>query len=146
MKRNLLTAIFLATTCLIPSAPLFAQPSPTGQFEPGFWQPEARVSLNRHITFRFLNQTDRVLEYGKAEGYPSTLPPGQTREISISVTRRKGDIATIPINVAEGTYPLQYDYQVNNNVVTVRIRPTSASDPRQDRAVYVDETGLVYSF
>jgi len=42
--------------------------------------------------------------------------------------------------------PLRFEYNVVNNLVTVRILPTTMNDPKQGLAVYIDETGRVYTF
>ncbi|MGE5660371.1 MAG: hypothetical protein ACM37W_27590 [Actinomycetota bacterium] len=147
MKWKILTvaAVLATLSSGIPSA-VFSQPAPNNQYRPGFWQPEATVNPNREIKVQLLNQTGLALEYGKAEGYPRVLLPGEAKEVNIQISSRKGDIATIPINAPQGTVPLKYEYHVKDNVVMVRVRPTRADDPRQDRAVYIDETGRVYSF
>ncbi|HLO52471.1 MAG TPA: hypothetical protein VK211_28995 [Kamptonema sp.] len=147
MKLRILPAVALLLT-LNASTPtaVFSQPASNNQYQPGFWQPEGKVNPNSEIKVQLFNQTGYILEYGKAEGYPNSLSPGETRDVYIKISSRKGDIATIPINAPSGTVPLRYEYRVVNNVVIVRIVPTRADDPRQDRAVYIDETGRVYSF
>ena len=56
-------------------------------------------------------------------------------------------IANIPINVTNGTNTLKYDYSVDakKNILKVRIT-TSDGRTRQDRSIYIDEKGRVYSF
>jgi len=147
MKFRILPVIALLAT-LNASAPtaVLSQPAPDNRYQPGFWQPEGKVNPNTDIKIQLLNQTGYALEYGKAEGDPSLLPAGETRDIYVKISSRKGDIATIPINDRSGAVSLRYEYRVVDNVVMVRIVETRGDDPRQDRAVYIDETGRVYSF
>ena len=144
--RILLAAALLATLNASTPTAVFSQPAPDNRYQPGFWQPEGKVNPNSEIKVQLLNQTGYTLEYGKAEGYPSSLSPGETRDIYIKISSSKGDIATIPINAPSGAVSLKYEYRVVNNVVMVQIVETRGDDPRQDRAVYIDETGRVYSF
>lgn len=147
MKHRILTAAaLLATFSIGIPAAVFSQPASDNRYQPGFWQPEGKVNPNREIKVQLLNQTGYTLEYGKVEGYPSLIAPGETKDVYIGISSRKGDIANIPINAPQGTVPLRYEYRVVNNVVIVRIVPTSAADVNQGRAVYIDETGRVYTF
>lgn len=146
MKVRILTTTALLSAIAF-STPALSQPSATGQYQPGFWQPEVQVDNSRNIKVRLLNDTGLNLEYGESGVTISSLPPGATREFNISISNRTGDIANIPINVKQGITALKYEYNVDpaQNLVTVRIRLTSDRE-RQDRAIYIDERGRVYSF
>ena len=100
-----------------------------------------------NITLRLLNETGLNLEYGESGVRLSSLPVGASKNITVSVSSRTADIANIPINVKGGTTTLKYDYSVDSktNLVTVRIT-TSDGRSRQDRSVYIDEKGRIYSF
>ncbi|OCR01427.1 hypothetical protein BCD67_23160 [Oscillatoriales cyanobacterium USR001] len=144
--RILTVAILLSMLSASTPTAVLSQPSPDNRYQPGFWQPEGKVNPNNEIKVKFLNETGFTLEYGKSEGYPSLLPPKETREIIVRIGSGKGDISTIPINTASGMVPLRFEYNVVNNLVTVRIVQTSGGDARQGLAVYIDETGRVYTF
>jgi len=75
------------------------------------------------------------------------LAVGASKNIIVSVSNRTADIANIPINVQGGTTTLKYDYSVDakQNLVTIRIT-RSDGRTRQDRSVYIDEKGRIYSF
>ncbi|NJK47787.1 hypothetical protein HC931_06050 [Candidatus Gracilibacteria bacterium] len=47
--KRLIKAIFLAILSLIIPTLLTAQNPPASTYQPGFWQPKARVDLNRPI-------------------------------------------------------------------------------------------------
>lgn len=149
MKLRLILAVAslvaIATGVQLPAG---SQPSSTGQYQPGFWQPQAQVDLNRDLQILLLNQTGLNLEYGQtASTNIYTLPAGGTANVLIRMGTRTGDIANIPINVKDGTSALKYEYNVDpqSNIVTVRITAIKGTAPT-DRAVYIDERGRVYSF
>ncbi|MEG4861493.1 hypothetical protein QUB75_29445 [Microcoleus sp. K1-B6] len=148
MKSKIIaTAAILAALAFLHPHPALSQPATDGGKKPGFWQPQAQVDNTRNITLRLLNETGLNLEYGESGGRLSSLPVGASRNISVRISNRTGDIANIPINATGGTTTLKYDYNVDSqtNIVTIRI---TRSDPRttQDRSVYIDEKGRVYSF
>ena len=148
MKSKIITtaAILAALGCLHPY-PALSQPATDGGTKPGFWQPQAQVDTTRNVTLRLLNQTGLNLEYGESGVGLSSLPVGASKNMIVRVSNRTADIANIPINVQGGTTTLKYDYSVDakQNLVTIRIT-TSDGRTRQDRSVYIDEKGRVYSF
>jgi hypothetical protein len=139
-------AILAALGCLHPH-PALSQPATDGGTKPGFWQPQAQVDNTRNITLRLLNETGLNLEYGQSGVALSSLPVGASKNILVRISNRTGDIANIPINVTGASTTLKYDYNVDakQNIVTVRIT-TSDGRTRQDRSVYIDEKGRIYSF
>ena len=148
MKSKIIaTAAILATLGCMHSHPALSQPATDGGTKPGFWQPQAQIDNTRTITLRLLNETGLNLEYGQSGVGLSSLPIGASKNIMVRVSNRTGDIANIPINVKGGTTTLKYDYNVDSqkNIVTIRIS-TSDGRTRQDRSVYIDEKGRIYSF
>ncbi|MEZ2319925.1 MAG: hypothetical protein ACBR15_13090 [Microcoleus sp.] len=149
MKSRMITttAILLAAIGILTPHPVSAQPATDGGTKPGFWQPEAKIDNTRNITLRLLNETGLNLEYGQSGVGLSSLPIGSTKNVMVRIGNRTGDLANIPINVKGGTTTLKYDYSVDaqQNIVTVRIS-TSDGRTRQDRSIYIDEKGRVYSF
>ncbi|MEG3921320.1 MULTISPECIES: hypothetical protein [unclassified Microcoleus] len=148
MKSKIIaTAAILAALAFLHPHPALSQPATDGGTKPGFWQPQAQVDNTRNITLRLLNETGLNLEYGESGGSLSSLPVGASRNISVRISNRTGDIANIPINATTATATLKYDYNVDSqtNILTIRIT-RSDGRTRQDRSVYIDEKGRVYSF
>ena len=148
MKSKIIaTATILAALGCLHSHPAFSQPATDGGTKPGFWQPQAQIETTRNITLRLLNETGLNLEYGESGVGLSSLPVGASKNIIVRVSNRTADIANIPINVQGGTTTLKYDYNVDakQNLVTIRIS-TSNGRNQQDRSVYIDEKGRIYSF
>jgi hypothetical protein len=146
-SRMIATAAILAAIGFLAPHPVLSQPATDGGKKPGFWQPEAQVDNTRNITLRLLNETGLNLEYGQSGVGLSSLPVGTEKNVIVRVSNRTADIANIPINVKGGSTTLKYDYNVDpqQNTLTIRIT-TSDGRTRQDRAVYIDEKGRVYSF
>ncbi|MFM9268291.1 hypothetical protein [Tychonema sp. BBK16] len=146
-SRIITTAALLATIAFLTPHPISAQPATESGTRPGFWQPGAQIDNTRNLTLILLNQTGLNLEYGQSGVGLSSLPIGATKNVLVRIGSRTDDIANIPINVTGGTTTLKYDYSVDaqKNIVRVRIT-TSDGRTRQDRSIYIDEKGRVYSF
>lgn len=144
--KHLGVGVFLLSSLTL-AQPGFSQPSETGGYAPGFWQPEATVDNTRNITVQLVNETGIALEYGVAGVNVYSLAPGGTTQLELQmVPGRRGDIASIPVNSPDDR-ELNFQYNVNEeeNVVMVLIRVAGATDIF-DRAIYIDEKGRVYSF
>ncbi len=146
-SKIIATAAILAALGFLHPHPALSQPATDGGTKPGFWQPQAQVDNTRNITLRLLNETGLNLEYGQSGANLSSLPVGASKNLIVRISNRTGDIANIPINATTGTTTLKYDYNVDSqkNIVTIRITRSDART-RQDRSVYIDEKGRVYSF
>ncbi|HEY9301535.1 MAG TPA: hypothetical protein VIQ31_35265 [Phormidium sp.] len=146
-SKIIATAAILVALGFLHPHPALSQPATDGGTKPGFWQPQAQVDNTRNITLRLLNETGLNLEYGQSGANLSSLPVGASKNLIVRISNRTGDIANIPINATIGTTTLKYDYNVDSqkNIVTIRIT-RSDSRTRQDRSVYIDEKGRVYSF
>lgn len=108
---------------------------------------EATVDPRQLITVRLRNKTDQTLVYALANDNSQRLAPGKTGEFLVRVGRHPGETSTILINTPEYTYPLIYSVRViPKNTLMVEITPTRADNPHQERTIYIDEQGRVYSF
>ncbi|MEB3886164.1 hypothetical protein [Lyngbya sp. CCY1209] len=107
----------------------------------------ATVDPGRPIVVQLANETDRLLNYARANEPPRSLPPGATGQLFLKVNPRRGETGSILINTPASTNPLTYEFHVDrDNVLRVSIRPTAADDPHQNRAIFIDERGRVYAF
>ncbi|VXD16017.1 conserved exported hypothetical protein [Planktothrix serta PCC 8927] len=114
---------------------------------PSDWDVEATVDPNQLITVRLRNKTDQTLVYALANDNSQRLAPGKTGEFLVRVGRQPGETSTILINTPEYTYPLIYNFRViPKNILTIEITSTRADNPHQERTIYIDERGRVYSF
>jgi hypothetical protein len=122
MKTLTLTKTLLIALlgCTIPSL-VVAETPPARTFQPGPWQPVARVDMSRPVEIQIVNNTDLILDYDLTSNInpsPKQLIPGES-------TTLKG--FTIPVYLL-----------VNRSV--------SASDPTLTNLLYevnVDENNVV---
>ena len=159
MKLKTLTAaILIATLSLVSTTSVLSQPNRrANSFAPGFWQPKAEINPNRPILIRLLNQSGMPIRYGLSGGIERVLPAGSTTDVYVGISDRTRDIANLNIYAGD---EVMFDYNVSNsnvvppntnaprinsNLLQVLIR-SAGTTKRADKAVYIDETGRVYSF
>lgn len=145
--------IFLATT-LITSLNLTtiytatAQNPPAETYQPGFWQPIARVDLKSSITVKLVNQTDFKLDYAITEDNmkPVQIEPRET----VTLTNIQ-----VPIYIViypdssdpnSSTINLKYKVAVNaQNIVTVDVKQIDNDTPG-NRTLNIQKTGAIYAY
>ena len=137
-----LTMATLVSTILIPSASLNAQTPPAETYQPGFWQPVARVDINRPIQLQFVNQTGQELEYALTT---NQAPPRQLLPQSVAVLREIPIPANVLVNAKSPLTNLKYAVTVADNVVTVTIRQVNGETPG-DNSLSINETGGIYIY
>ncbi len=147
-KSRILTFATLVTALSLGlSSSSFAEWFSDYTVSPSDSQVEATVDPHQFITVRLHNKTNQTLVYALANDNSQRLAPGKTGEFLVRVGRQPGETSTILINTPDYTYPLIYNLRViPKNTLTVEITPTSASNPAQERTIYIDEQGRVYSF
>jgi hypothetical protein len=147
-------AALLATLTLITPAVVLSQPSQTGDYEPGYWQPEVRIDPDVPVSLTILNQTGLPLTYnyysssvtGEIVLADQLLVANGAARVNLGVSSQLADISSVNIYNADGAV-LLYDFNAQGNQVTVRVRlrlQDSVEEP--DLAVYIDEQGRIYSF
>jgi hypothetical protein len=146
MKLRFLTALVVLTsiTVTIPHA-VFSQPrSGANTFSAGFWQPQAQVNPRQPIKVTLLNQSGYPVNYNVGRIAMGTLPPNGTTNVTTRSINQVSDIININIYAPQ---ELAFDYSTDprQNQLFVRIR-LAANPADEDRSVYIDETGRVYSF
>lgn len=146
MKIRFLAALVLLSSIAVttPNA-VFSQPK-TGAntFSTGFWQPQAQVNPKEPIKVTILNQSGFRINYGFGRNAAGILPPNGTTNFTAGSINQVQDIVNVNIYSPE---KLAFDYSTDpqQNQLFVRVRLTN--DPaKEDRSVYIDETGRVYSF
>ncbi|MBZ8181964.1 hypothetical protein [Oscillatoria salina] len=160
MKLKTFTlATAIAAIAGITPLTVYSQPSPTGNYRPGYWQPTATVDNTRFMQLQLINDSGVAVAYDSTNvsAARGVIPTGGLVTISVPPITSANQIANVNIYNPQGAL-LAFDYRnVGNNVVAVRIRrsdlvygatPGSSTDigAEYDNAVYVDEKGRVYSF
>ena len=147
MKRKIIAATTLLTAMSFLTAyPAISQPIFRGELEITDGEAQASVNPNLPVTIKLLNQTGKLLEYARSNSYPQPLPPGETAEVFVKSRGGESYLASILINTPNFTNPLIYNFEVVDNVITVKIEPTSASNPNQQKSIYIDRNGHIYAF
>lgn len=137
---TLITAGFIASNLIIYPTVVLSQKAPS--YAPGYWQPEAQIEDPKQpITVRLLNLTSIAISYTLTPEAERVLPSGRTTNIRVDLSSQPGNYATLNI-YSESI--LNYDYNAEGNVVTVRVKPGSEST--NYKAVYISPSGRVYSF
>jgi len=147
MKRKIIAATTLLTAInLFAAYPVFSQSAFRGELEITDGDAQASVNPNLPIKIKLLNQTGKLVEYARSISYPKPLPPGGTVELFVKSRGNEDYLASILINTPNFTNPLIYDFEVVDNIVTVIIKPTNASNPNQQKSIYIDRDGHIYAF
>ncbi|MGH2415561.1 MAG: hypothetical protein ACRDEA_18100 [Microcystaceae cyanobacterium] len=153
MKTKLLTRIALLSTLstfsLTIAAPLVAQDVPAQTYQPGFWQPIARVNLKRPVTIKLINETDVPIEYGLSNN--SELPPTSISPGDNAVMAGFPIPAYVLINFVssasdQSDYNLKFDVVVDqDNVVIVKVQKINGDIPG-NTTLNLHETGAIYIY
>ncbi len=147
MKLKIIAATtFLTALNLFAPTKVFSQSEVFNDLEITDGEAQASVNPNLPITIKLLNQTGKLIEYARSISYPQPLPAGETAELLVKSNTGEDYLASILINTPNWTNPLIYNFEVVNNIVTVTILPTTASNPNQQKSIYIDRDGHIYAF
>jgi hypothetical protein len=145
VKALLLTALSLT----FPNLALTQNP-PARTYQPGPWQPVARVDTSRPIQILIFNHTDILLDYDLTSNInpsPRRLMPGETATLKgftipayILVNRSISASGSVPIN-------LKYEVRVDENNV-VKLTVTKVSDDAEPgySTFNLNKEGAIYIY
>ncbi len=117
------------------------QQSPASTYQPGFWQPVARVNSNNPITANIINQSGVTVEYSL------TTSPLGTRTLTNESNTQLASLAKdsyIIINPESSSTPIKFEVKADNNIVTVTV--IRSSDFSGESTVHVHPTGAIYKY
>lgn len=141
--------VFLVSASAAISWPLVAQNPPASTYQPGFWQPAARVDLKRPIAIKLRNETDLTLNYDLTTNInkkPEQLAAGEEAALSELPIPAYLLINPAPLTSDTSEFNLKYEISVDeNNVVLVKIRKVAPEIPG-DSAFNLHETGAIYIY
>jgi hypothetical protein len=134
-------ALLLSGGGLNPGDPVLAQDS----FQPGFWQPVARVDPTETVRLQIINQSGASLEYGLTtdESIIAELEPGDQASLGVSSLPASLNISTVsrpPFDVLS----LLYEVEAVDNLVTVTVG--LKDDVEGDRVVDINPDGGIYIY
>lgn len=155
--KTLTGAVLITTFSLLNPAIVFSQPSSSGSYRSGYWQPTATLDNTNAMKVILSNQSGVSVNYDSPIGprMGATLSAGDSTTIVVPPIESPMDIVNISIYSPTGEL-LVFDYSVaGTDTVTVRIRRSGLVSGQVsetnvnsefDGSVYIDERGRIYSF
>lgn len=118
-----------------------AQQNPASTYQPGFWQPVARVNFNNPVTANIVNRSGIPIEYSL-----TTSPMGTRALAEGGETRLEGlsEDTYIIINPKSTSRAIQFEIGADNNIVNVTVIPSS--DVSGESTVHIHPTGAIYKY
>ena len=119
-----------------------AQNPPAKTYQPGPWQPVARVNPEAAIQVNIINQTGASLEYSLTTG---EIDIRQIAAGKIAKLTNLPKDAYILINPEMSQFSIKFDIQViGNNTVNVIVQPST--DPSGESTVNIQSNGGIYQY
>lgn len=143
-KLLCLTGVSLFASLTVPVLAQNQNP-PASTYQPGYWQPIARVNPNSPVTVILVNKTDSPLKYNLLDGR-------NEKDLAVGVDTQLKNVA-LPVNIA--VYDpspqagagqdagLKYETSVKNNVLNVTIMPAETSN---SRVLNIAKSGAIYLY
>lgn len=130
-----------------PSAPVTQNP-PAETFQPGFWQPIARVDMTKPVTFKIINDSGIVLDYAFTDANiePLRLEEGATRSIENIEAPVYVVIYPDMKNPNASRISLKYFVEVTpDNVVELRVKQIE-SISQGNRTFNLQSSGAIFLY
>ena len=137
-----------SSLALLPFANVVAQTPPAETYQPGYWQPVARVDINHPITINLINETGLTLAYSltKSQIEPFAITPNQTMILKNVKLPLYALIYPNSQSLNNSLIDLKYEVQVTlANIVEVIIKRVENSS-ESHRTLTVHETGAIYLY
>jgi hypothetical protein len=147
-KSIIFTTVLLSNASLMVMLPTIAQNPPAETYQPGFWQPVARVDLQRPVKIDLINQTGLILDYAITETKMEPIQIAPEANVTLNKVDTPIYIVIYPnsSNPNSSTISLKYHVTVNDdNVVKVKIRQIS-NISGGNRTLNLQETGAIYVY
>lgn len=125
-----------------------AQNPPAETFQPGFWQPVARVDIAKPITLNIINDSGIILDYALTDSTlePSAIPIDATE--TIKSIQPPSYIVIYPDTKNPNASRINLKYSVNvtpDNVIELRITQID-SVSQGNRTFNLQPTGAIFVF
>ncbi len=125
-----------------------AQTPPAQTYQPGFWQPVARVDLDRPITINLINETGIMIDYAMTniENEPVRIEPEQTTVLDNVQPSLYMVVYPDSTDPDSSRIYLKYEVEVTEeNIVEVRIK-TTEDGIQSNRTFNLQDTGAIYLY
>ncbi|MCU0536833.1 MAG: protein kinase [Hydrococcus sp. Prado102] len=131
------------------SAPAPRTKNPPAQtYQPGFWQPVARINPKHPFKIKLVNQTNTAIEYALTTNEFAPRQLSSKESAVLTYIPLDGYLlinSTQSSQSAEVPTSLQFEVTVSGNVATVSIRQ-ERSDRPADSTINVNQSGAIYIF
>jgi hypothetical protein len=129
---------------------MIAQDPPAKTYQPGFWQPTARVVVNRPIVIEVKNNTDELIDYNLTTNQvasPVKIEPGKSSSIKDFQLPAYLLINFSSATVDSSQFVLKYEVSVDEktNTLTVKVNKAGGEVPG-NRTLNISETGAIYLY
>ena len=129
---------------------IIAQDPPAKTYQPGFWQPAARVAVNRPILIEVKNNTDELIDYNLTTNQvasPVKIEPGKSSSIKDFQLPAYLLINFSSATVDPSQFVLKYEVTVDEktNTLTVKVNKAGGDAPG-NRTLNISETGAIYLY
>jgi serine/threonine protein kinase len=121
---------------------------PAQTYQPGFWQPAARINPKHPFKIKLVNQTNTAIEYALTtnEFAPRQLSSKESAVLTYIPLDGYLLINSIQSSLnTEVPTSLQFEVTVSGNIATVSIRQ-ERSDRPADSTINVNQSGAIYIF
>ena len=148
IKKILLATTLIGNLNLIFLYPTFAQNPPAETYQPGFWQPVARIDLQRSVTVKLNNKTDFALNYTITENKMEPLVIEAEKTATLTDIEIPLYIVIYPSSFITDSSRINLRYDVTadeDNVVTVDIKYIG-QDTSGNRTFNIQKTGAIYVY
>lgn len=148
-KSLVISSLILATANLtiIPSIAQSQNP-PAETFQPGFWQPVARVNVTQPITVKIINNSGIILDYALTDSTlePSSIPIDATETLNNIQPPSYVVIYPDIKNPNASRINLKYSVAVtSDNIIELRVTQID-SVSQGNRTFNLQKTGAIFVF
>lgn len=150
LSKTIVSSLVLlsSTFNLLYLKPTIAVDPPATTYQPGFWQPVARVDLNRPITINLINETDLVVDYAvtNIKMEPIAIPAQEM--VTLDNIKPSIYIVVYPDSSDPDTSTIYLKYKVqvtDENIVEVKIITTEEGS-QSNRSFNLQDTGAIYLY
>lgn len=125
--------------------PVFAQ-VPDTSFTPSDGLVFGSINPEKTVILKLVNKTSQILNYQPVNDVALQLSPQTSGELKFTRNPQLDYLASVFIEDSYNNSPLIYQVSVQDNVVTVEIRTTIGEDPYQNKTIYIDQAGSIFTF
>ena len=138
---SLMTSTFALIVPILTATSLAEDP-PAKTYQPGFWQPVARVNPKQSVTVNLINKTSSGLSYSLTTGEIGTrqVAAGSTTELT-NLPKE----AYLLINPQTPSISIRLNIQVTGNNI-VNVTATPSPDSSGESTVNIQSNGGIYKY